>query len=108
MLPQFVATTRSLTLLWLFNSTTTRHCLNVFFIWQVYNLYRFRIDGNEDIAVLRALLSNNIPVLISIDAKQYINLDANDTWTVSNYDDSAGTTHANTIVGYFDAENVNE
>ncbi|MBN1648616.1 MAG: C1 family peptidase, partial [Spirochaetales bacterium] len=68
--------------------------------WQSY--YAFEIDSDESIAILRALLSNDIPVVIAVDAYQYDQLDQNDTWVLGSYDASGGTNHANTIVGYSD------
>jgi hypothetical protein len=47
------------------------------------------------------LIDNNIPVIIGIDANQYYDLDANDTWTTGNYS-NPDINHANTIIGYVD------
>jgi hypothetical protein len=69
--------------------------------WGASNGYWFYVQSARDINVVRLLIDNNIPVIIGIDANQYYDLDANDTWTTGNYS-NPDINHANTIIGYVD------
>ena len=61
-----------------------------------------QIKTEEDVGALKRLLAVGYLLNISVDASQYDQLSEEDVWSLFNYDDSDGTNHANTIVGYFD------
>jgi len=64
--------------------------------------YSFQIETDQDVLPVKQLLADGYLLSISVDAGQYKNLTEEDLWTIFNFDDSNGTNHANTIVGYFD------
>jgi hypothetical protein len=64
--------------------------------------YSFVVDTDTEIGILKALLANNVPVSISIDAGKYPALSADDLWDEASYPLPASTNHANTLVGYRD------
>jgi hypothetical protein len=63
--------------------------------------YVLNVTTDAQIAILKTLLANNIPVSISVDADKYVNLTSDDVWDTTTYV-SPSTNHANTLVGYRD------
>ena len=64
--------------------------------------YYLWVTTDAQIAILKTLLANNIPVSIAVDANKFSALSADDVWDVSNYPLPTSTNHANTLVGYHD------
>jgi hypothetical protein len=78
-------------------------------------LYRGRIPGDSEwgihyylyvttdaqVAILKTLLANNIPVCIGVDANRYTALSTDDVWDVGTYA-PVEINHANVLVGYND------
>jgi hypothetical protein len=64
--------------------------------------YCITVTSDAEIDIIKTLLSNDIPVSISINSGQYAALSEDDVWDAASYPPPPYTDHANTIVGYFD------